>query len=403
MTGIRGRLGGFLGVPLLGVLAPFLILPILARITGVGGWANISAAQAIGILGTVAVTFGWQTVGPVHVASATDDATRRGLYAGSLRTRGLAFLVVTPIATGITALVVHGDYVGESLLLTVATCALGFSPAWYCIGIGRPGMLILADTIPRLAATGIAAVFVVGWGAVWVYPALLLIAAIVGPVIFSARLLGRHRERLPYSMRELFSLTLASAGIDAAGNSYGSTPVPIAAAALEPAQAASFTSADRAYRIGLVVVVITLGNAFQGWVLDPSAEDPRRRQWAAILAHVAAGAVGAIILGAAGPLATAIVFGAEVKAGYAVSIFYGIAFFFISVSTPLIRNLLLPSGRARLVFGATVISSAAGLAVMLTGAVLRSPVAIAGGSALAELVLVAVLALPALRRIPAAT
>ena len=46
-----------------------------------------------------------------------------------------------------------------------------------------------------------------------------------------------------------------TAAIDATGNAYGSTAIPIATAGLSPEDASAFASADRAYRIGTLAVV----------------------------------------------------------------------------------------------------------------------------------------------------
>ena len=193
--------------------------------------------------------------------------------------------------------------------------------------------------------------------------------------------------------------TAATAGIDAAGNAYGSTPVPISTASLTAPDAAAFGSADKLYRVGLTVVVTALGNAFQGWVLDPAVADRRRRQLLAIAAHGVAGVVGFAFLATLGPWVTGLIFPGQ-GAQYAPSAWFGVAFLFISLSTPLIRNLLVPSGRGRTVLVCTLASSVVGLVVMGYGAARRDPALIAVGLAASEVVLVALLAPRALRLLP---
>ena len=52
--------------------------------------------------------------------------------------------------------------------------------------------------------------------------------------------------------------------------------------------------------------------------------------------------------------ATGILFGAQVAAQAVPSALFAVAFLCISVATPMIRNLLIPGGRFRTVFAATI-------------------------------------------------
>ncbi|ACZ31579.1 polysaccharide biosynthesis protein [Xylanimonas cellulosilytica DSM 15894] len=397
------RLGGFLGIPLLSAIAPFITLPVVARIAGEAGWGDISAAQAIGTLGSIAVTFGWGIYGPPAVATTTDVATRQRYYLDSLVVRAITAAIVLPAVLVITWAVIGTGFVRDSLFLAGSLTLLGLLPSWYCIGVGEPILMARYDVLPRLAAALVSLPIMLWTQSIWPYPVLTTLALVVPLTLFSRRILRGYRRPAgggrPLWAR--FRQTAATAGIDAAGNAYGSTPVPISTATLPVADASSFGSADRLYRIGLGIVVAALGNAFQGWVLAPDAVDRRRRQHLAIAAHAVTGLVGLVFLATLGPWATGVFLGAEVAAERWPSVWFGVAFLFISLSTPLIRNLLIPAGRGKFVLLATIISSVAGLVLMGVGAARQDAAFIAFGMAASEIVLVAVLAAPALRLRPA--
>ncbi|PZR54350.1 polysaccharide biosynthesis protein [Xylanimonas oleitrophica] len=397
------RVGAFLGIPLLSAAAPFLVLPVISRLAGPEGWGDISAAQAIGTLGAIALTFGWGIYGPPAVAQTTSEHVRQRLYRDSLVVRGLASLVVLPLCLLITWAVVGPAHLLDSLLLAGSLALTGMLPTWYCIGIGRPMLMARYDVVPRVAATVVALPLLLLTGEIWPYPVLTIVALALPIVLFSRRVLAGYDSSAepPRSLWSRIRQTAATAGIDAAGNAYGSTPVPVAAAALPAVDSSSYGSADRLYRVGTTVVVAALGNAFQGWVLDPTAADARRRQWTAIGTHAVAGLVGLAFLALLGPWTTALVFGADVAAERATATWYGVAFLFISLSTPLIRNLLIPAGQGRMVLTLTLASSVVGLALMALGAARQDGQAIAMGLAASEVLLVSLLLVPALRRMPA--
>ncbi|WP_425956316.1 lipopolysaccharide biosynthesis protein [Xylanimonas sp. McL0601] len=402
--GLAPRLAGFFGIPLLSALAPFIILPFVSRIAGQTGWGDIVAAQAIGGFGAIAVTFGWGIFGPPAVAQTAAEHVRQRLYRDSLVVRGLATVFVLPVCLLITWAVVGPHHLTDSLLMAGALTLTGLLPSWYCIGIGQPMLMARYDVLPRLAAALVSVPLMLATHTIWPYPVLTTLALVLPTAMFTRRILaGYDASAEPHrSLWAVLRQTAATAGIDAAGNAYGSTPVPISTATLSPADGSAFSSADKLYRVGLTIVVTSIGNAFQGWVLDPAAADRRRRQLLAMGAHAVTGVLGLVFLATLGPWVTGLVFGTDVAAHRAAAAWYGVAFLFISLSTPLIRNLLIPSGRGRFVLAGTIASSILGLALMGWGAARHDATLIAFGLASSEVLLVALLAGPALRLLPPA-
>lgn len=400
MRSVLLRLAGFTGAPILSALAPFILLPVISRIAGAEGWGNFATGQSIGVLGMVVVMFGWSVVGPVRIAQTDDPALLAAILRESLATRSVTAVVGLLLAGVATALISGPDFRVESVLMALAMTLGGLSPAWYCIGSGRPIDLMIYDAGPKLASALISLPALLLGAPVGLYPVLLAVFTVVGALVHARIALRPYpadRLGIRATARVLRRL-LPTAAIDAAGNAYGSTPVPIATAGLPPAQASSFASADRLYRVG-ILVVIALGNAFQAWVLEPQAVSRVRRHLAAIASHAALGLFGALMLVLLGPWASAFVFGADVAADPLACTLFGFAFFCISTGTPLIRNVLIPHGRYRYVLTTTITASVVGLTTMGIGAASDSEGLIALGVAAAEatsLLMLALVAVPLL-------
>jgi PST family polysaccharide transporter len=394
------RLTGFTVLPLLSLVTPFLLMPVVARVAGPSGWSSFVAGQAVGTVGATVVFWGWNVGGPVLVAQAATAADRAEVYAASLRTRYLLLLVVVPSVAVVSALVAEPGHRADASAMAVATALLGMSPSWFGIGVGAPWLLFWYDTVPRVVAAVLGALVVWVSGLVWTYPVLLALSVVVSLVAFRRRVAPSAHGMSPFpvsrSAGELRS-HLGTAGINLAATAYASTPVPVATVAFRPEVSSPFASADAAYRLGLFSVT-AMGNAFQGWTLESGLGDGERRSRhrSAFLAHLFLGVAGGGLFAALGPWVTGFLFGADVAAPRDVCVWYGVAFAFLSISTPPIRNLLVPAGRVRLVLGWTVGSAVVGLVLMVAAAVAGWSAGVAAGMAVSEAVLLAGLLLPAL-------
>jgi PST family polysaccharide transporter len=401
------RLTGFTVLPLLSIVTPFLLMPVVARVAGPSGWSSFVAAQAVGTVGATVVFWGWNVGGPVLVAQASSAAERAEVYAASLRTRYLLLLGVVPAVAVVSALVAQPGHRVDASAMAVATSLLGMSPSWFGIGLGEPWLLFWYDTLPRVVAAVIGSGVVWATGLVWTYPVLLAASVMVSLVAFRRRVTPAAVGGSPFpvsrSAGELRS-HLGTAGINLAATAYASTPVPVVTVAFRPDVSSPFASADAAYRLGLFSVT-ALGNAFQSWTLEASAAgaERRSRHRTAFLSHLVLGVVGGALFAALGPWVTGFVFGADVAAPRDVCVWYGVAFLFLSVSTPPIRNLLVPAGRVRLVLGWTLGSAVVGLVLMVGAAAAGWSAGVAAGMAVSEAVLLAGLLGPALHESRAAT
>lgn len=397
------RLTGFTLLPLLSLVTPFLLLPVVARVAGAAGWSSVVAGQAVGTFGATVTFWGWNVVGPVAVARATDAGARTALYAASLRTRLLLLLPVVPVAALVTTVVAQPGYRLVGASMAVATSLLGLSPAWFGIGVGQPWLLFWYDTLPRVAAAVLAVPLVLLTRAVWTYPVILVVATLLGLVAFQRRHApGADWSPLPLhrpvgELREQGG----TAGVNLVATAYASTPAPIATSSFPGVVASGLSSADAVYRLGLFSVV-AVGNAFQGWTLEPGlphARDRVRRHRAALAAHTGLGLAGAVFLVGFGPVVTRVLFGDAVAASREVCAGYAVSFLLISTSTPFVRNLLIPAGRTRLVLLWTAASAVVGVGVMVGAAVADWLAGVAWGMAASEAALLFGLAGPAWREL----
>ena len=399
------RLTGFTVLPLLSLVTPFLLLPVVARVAGPSGWSSFVAGQAVGMVGATVVFWGWNVGGPILVAQASSAVERAEVYAASLRTRYLLLLGVVPAAAVVSALVAQPGHRVDASAIAVATSLLGLSPSWFGIGVGDPWLLFWYDTMPRVVAAVLGAGVVWATGFVWTYPVLLALSVAVSLVAFRRRVVAGVSGTSPFPVSRSggeLRTHLGTAGINLAATAYASTPVPIVTVAFRPDVSSPFASADAAYRLGLFTVT-AMGNAFQGWTLEGSGGERRSRHRTAFGAHLVLGVVGGLLFAALGPWVTGFVFGPDVAAPRDVCVWYGVAFLFLSASTPPIRNLLVPAGRVRLVLGWTLGSAVVGLVLMIGAAVAGWSAGVAAGMAVSEAVLLAGLLGPALRASRSAT
>lgn len=403
MRTVFARLAGFTFLPLLSLITPLFMLPVISRIVGDGGWASAIAGQAIGTFGATVIMWGWNVDGPVRAARAATQTAMGNIYNESLRTRlALGFLIL-PAVSVIAFLIGHDGHRWDGVVMAWTTALAGFSPAWVGIGQGKPMLLALYDTLPRFLATCAAIPVLLLSGQVLWYAVLLLVATILSLLLFQRRLGSPARSigAPPGDVVNELKRQSGTALISFSGNAYAATPAPIATLTTPATMAAGFASADTIYRFGLFSA-IALGNALQGWTLERNVHNRRSRHVSALVAHIVLGVLGLGLFVALGPEVSALFFGDAVKTDRLTSFFFGLAFLFLSAGTPLIRNLLIPAGRQRIVLTWTVISAVVGLGTMLVLGSMQFVAGVALGMAISEAILFAGLLAPALSHLKSA-
>ncbi len=359
MRSLLSRLVGFGSLPLLASLAPLLLLGIVTRSCTVEEWAALSVGQAVGSFATAAVMFGWQVVGPPAVALAETEEARSSVYASSWWMRLFALVLVTPGAAIVAAALSPSDTAALAALMCASAALSGLSMTWYAIGLGRSGLITAFEVVPRLSSLAVGAAAVAATGrAIW-YPVCAILGVGVAQALFHRRRFARFVPTFPgrAEMRSAIRLSAPGAGVILIAGARSAAPVPAATFVGDAGQVALLSSADRLYRYGLFSAS-ALGDALQNWVLEATGR--RRRHAIALGLHLGLGLAGAVALIAAGPLATRLLFGEHLAAPLPLFVGYAAAFFFVSSGTPIVRNILVPQGRTRVVVVCDTIGLACG-------------------------------------------
>lgn len=382
---------------MLGLLTPLVVQPTMSRLTGDQGWGSVVTAISLGSVGWAAITWGWNLLGPPKVVRAK-QAQRWASYQESMHTRLLLAAIVLPLCAIFTAMLVPAEFRIATGLTAVAFAAVGLLPQWYCIGIGSSKLLGFFDAIPRLIGTLISIPIMLFTRSILAYPILLLATIAVSLWLFPRKVFP-GQPAIHFRFRESWR-SITQMGPAAIANlipvAYSYAPMPIAQALLSNTAASHFGSADNLFRYSLYAIT-SLANALQGWTLEVEGSSGRQRQIAAIAAHTALAILGGGLFILLGVWASKLLLGADVIATQGAIFWYGMAFFFLCISTPLLRNLLVPNGRARLALLATVVAAVIGLSVMFLSGFQHNPTGIAAGMAGSEGLILAILLVPALK------
>lgn len=378
------RIVAFGSLPLLATIAPVLLLPLIARIAGPQGWVAILASQSVGSVVALILMWGLAVDGQAEIAKAASAPLRDEIYRASLGMRTRISAVVLPLG----CVVVHfttarGSWLAGDLMF-LATALGGFSLTWVAVGSARASWIARYELIPKLIATGISAVALVMTNALWLYPFILICASVAGLLRFHYRVFGTawpmSNDRKVYGLQRNWR----AAGVSLAGVTYSNAPVPIAAA-LPVVGAAGLASADKIFAFS-IIATSALASALQAWVLDPHINAVRSRNRLALAMHSVFGLAGGVAFALGAPAVTTVVFGADVATTHGVAVCYGIWIFAINISTPLIRNVLVPFEG----IGVTLWACVAGLVVGVTAMVVLGHeigvVGVAAGGALSEIV-----------------
>lgn len=369
------RLLGFTALPLISMLVPFALLPIIARVGGVDGWASFAIGQSLGGFAGIAAGLGWAVSGPALVAAA-DDTSRALTYRTATASRIAALAIAAPAACLVAALT--APQIWTAILATVSGALIALSPAWYCIGIGKPSLLARYEVAPRVGAALVSLPAVLITGVIALYPALLIVATVTGLVLFKPVRRGAQ-ERHPPTFRQLMSsvweqrlVTLSSV----MSGAYTALPTALVAGYVTPLQLSAFVSGEKTYKISLFTIS-SLTSAFQGWVSEAGIGGLRRRGSIAVAGNLALGLFGGVFIFALGPAATSLLFGNDLAADPFTCLFLGVAFLAVSLNSAFGRLILAPRRR----YGAYLASTAAGALVGVPSIVLLSPTFGASGGA----------------------
>jgi O-antigen/teichoic acid export membrane protein len=293
-------LGYSISMVLLAVVS-LAVIPAMVVASGPAAWGMIAAGQSIGGVGAVVVAYGWGLSGPASIARA-DAQTRLTEYAESVGCKLLIFFPVAILVSSV-AWAVGRDYAVFATAGALSTASVGLTANWWFVGRAQPYRLLLFETVPRVAGTGIGILFMVTGSSALVGVLWQLIGMVAAFVACTVWILK------PWRLRELRALPRRSAGRVLASQRqgvtstvlssvYSSTPIVIVSLVAPGAQPvyAVVEKVQRQVIVGLGPFVTVL----QGWV--PRAREQeldRRASWGLAAAAACAGALSGLMLAVA--------------------------------------------------------------------------------------------------------
>ena len=272
------RILGFAAIPFLSLLAPFLFLPVLARIAGADAWVAIALGQSVGGFAALIVSLGYPTLAPPQVATA-DPERRRRILATSLHARVPLFVVACIGAVFVASLIAPDSHRVEAGLMAGVFSLAGLASTWYWIGVGRALPILWTEVVPRMVATLAATGILLAGGPVIWYPILLGIAMLAGPAAVAVRVAGAELLRVDRAdIAHIFRQHPPALIAESAAGAYNALAVTLVTAIAPVSQAARYVAGDKIYRIGQYSVS-ALGNALQGRSEERRVGKECRSRW----------------------------------------------------------------------------------------------------------------------------
>lgn len=278
----------FLVIPGLSAASPLLLYPAVVSQHGSSGFASLAVAQSVGTAAGVISELGWNVVGPQQVAGTT-SVERERLYRASIASRLCACAPAAMLAAVVTYSIVADETLAAALIAAGMTFA-ALSPSWYLTGLNKPGVILLADTLPRVTLTASAALLVSIDVPLVVIAAIAPLTAIVGFVVVSRVAGASWRPRradfaeAPSLMRRHIPLVLGR-GVSVMYTSLLTALVGFVATSAVPLYAAT----DRILRMGLNVLS-GVPSRMQSWVGAVTGSARRHRSRQSLVANITLGA-----------------------------------------------------------------------------------------------------------------
>lgn len=363
------RIVGFATIPLLSLFAPFVFLPVLARVASTHMWVAIALGQSVGGVAALVAGFGYPTLAPPMVAVAS-LLERRRLLATSVHVRLPLWAAAAIIGCAVASQLAPDANRVEAAAMAGAMSLSALAPTWYWIGVGRALPILWYEVLPRMTATFGATGILLMHGSVMWYPVLLAVAMLAGPAFVYFRNAGAELVKVDRDdVRAVLHRHPPAVIAETAAGVYNSLAVAIVASAAPAAQAANYISGDKAYRIGQYSVG-ALGNALQGWVVEARERGFGRRLRIVIVLHAMLGLSGFVAFALIGPWLTHLLFGAAVAVDEKTAFGFGVAILGIALGTAFGRVGLITIGARRAFMTCVLAASIVGAAGLLTGGAL---------------------------------
>jgi polysaccharide transporter, PST family len=389
---------------LVGMAAPLLTIPWLARVLGPAGWAPVLLAQGLAAWLLLVLEFGFDLSGTRAVARARATGTELAEVVSGVQGARLLLVAATiPLVAAVLLLVPALRSDPRLVAWALAFAVLrGFNPLWFFQGMERVHGAVLVDITTRTAAAAGVFVLVQSPGDGWKVLALQAVMAGLALLILTRtmhRHLAFHRPQLSSALATLRQGSTMFA-CRASSGLYMQANTLILGAMAPPLTVALFGGAERIVRAA-VNLLQPLTQAFLPRLSWMQAVDARGADTTVRWSLLGVGLLGAL-LGASAWLGAPILVQVILGRGYegAVPVLRTLAILppLVAVNTVLAIYWAIPLGRERAFLGAILAAGAVNVAL----AVMLVPRHGAGGmataAAAAEVVIFAVLGTLYLRR-----
>jgi len=376
------KLALFVLIPLIAAAAPLIAIPTIAARYGADGWACVAIALGVGNAGLIVAEVGWGVVGPQRIARA--DADRRTIWEAANASRILSVAATAPVAALVAALATP-SHRGTAALLAAALVLGALSATWFFIGSGRPGLVLLSDTVPRTSLTLGAATGIGLGGPLWLYAAgiaagalvMLIITATVGKLpLWPSRAAFRA---VPATIRAHAFLSFGRM----ISTFYTSLPATFLGF-VAPSAVAAFTASDRPMRMGFTLLGSVTAR-LQSW-MGAAAEDERNRRGRyAVMINGCLGILAGTAFVVGMPLVAPLLFGDAVHVPTSLTVLTGVTVFIMCISSAL-GLCLVAIDRASDISFSIITAALTGVPTILTLGTLAGAEGAAVGVLLAEIV-----------------
>jgi O-antigen/teichoic acid export membrane protein len=275
LSGLNKLVGFGLSMAMLAVAA-LIAIPAMIRASGEVAWGTIAVGQSVGALGAMLVLYGWSVSGPAEVARG-DAQAQLTEFLSSLKVRLFLFPMAAVVAVAISMLLapVRKDLAG---IATVVTLLTGLIHNWFFVGLARPYVLMIVETVPRLSFTIIGIVAMetgsdAGLGLIWQGVGLLIGTAMsTWWILWHLGDAMRSRPKLPPLSKLLVWHGHGVASTIGSGL-YGTLPL-VVVTLVAPAAQPIYALVDKLHAQILVGLFPAI-SVMQGWV--PRSQDPAPR------------------------------------------------------------------------------------------------------------------------------
>lgn len=152
---LRRNISALYAMQGLNYVFPLLLVPYLARVLGPSEWGALVFAQALGLIGTLVIEYGFNLSATREVARAPGDKEALSSVGAGVA-GGKAALTMLVLVAGAALVPLSGTLSSDKILWISAlfwAVGRGFTMDWLFLGVEQTGPYLLTESLTRLVAT----------------------------------------------------------------------------------------------------------------------------------------------------------------------------------------------------------------------------------------------------------